>query len=90
MNKLTIQDLTYEESADTYGYRYFKVLNNGWEISIERCLNGYDVALYDGNLDLIGEKICTNVPDANGVNLIRQAEIFFKALEIANELLKDR
>lgn len=35
-------------------------MEDGGEICLESCLNGYCVGRYDKDLNLIGEKTCTN------------------------------
>ena len=90
--KLTIGSFTREGSQGSFGHRFYKKLEDGREIDLEACLNGYDVALYDKNLDLIGEKVCTNTEGmefqiAPGFS-IATGEALEKAIEIANELLE--
>ena len=40
---------------------YFSYKTDGFELCLEPCLNGYDVALYDLDQDLIYFKECTNL-----------------------------
>jgi len=55
------------------------------ELCLEVCLNGLCVALYDENQNLIGKKVCTNIPDPLADN---GNKVFEKALELANYKLE--
>lgn len=93
MKKLTLYDFTIEDESGLTGHRFYRKLDDGREISLEGCLNGYDVALYDKDLNLIGEKICTNLKDLNDFGLVWgygefSMKALERALEIANVLLE--
>ncbi len=77
MKKLVLTDFTFERIG--IGHRYYCKLPNGKELDLESCLNGYDVALYDEKLNIIGDKVCTNL-EQTGFAIL-------KALEIGNKLL---
>lgn len=84
---------TREGSVGSFGHRFYKKLDDGREIDLESCLNGYDVALYDKNLDLIGEKVCTNIEGMMETQIMPgfsmgTGEALEKAIEIANKMLK--
>ena len=61
----------------------WRYVGNGYEIWLEPCLNGFDVASYKGD-DLILPKICTDVPEINSV--FDRLKALHKAIEVANEL----
>ena len=90
MKNLTLGSFTRE--VGSFGHRFFCKLEDGREVDLESCLNGYDVAVYDKDLNLIGEKVCT---DIEGMKLMQimpgfsmgTGEALVKAIKIANELL---
>ncbi len=93
MKKLTIGSFIREGGQGSFGHRFYKKLEDGKEIDLESCLNGYCVALYDKNLNLIGEKICTNIDGMEEMQIfpvfsIGSGEALEKAVEIANTLLE--
>ena len=57
-----------------------------FEICIEPCLDGYDVAIYDQNLNLLEPKQCTNI--SIGTKVINVVKAQKKALKYANALYK--
>ncbi len=59
MKKLTIGSFKREVLQGSFGH-YFSYKDEKYEVCLESCLNGYDVAIYDNNQNLIGEKECTN------------------------------
>jgi len=72
---------------------YFTYKNDKYEICLESCLGGYDVAIYDLNQNLIGEKECTNIERMEEMQIVPgfslgTGEALEKALEIANKKLK--
>jgi len=73
---------------------HFTWKNNEVEVCLESCLNGYDVAIYDLNQNLIGEKTCTNIQGmmesqiAPGFSM-GTGEAIDKAIEIANKKLQE-
>lgn len=58
-------------------------LSDGRELCLERCMNGFDVALYDSHQMLLGEKVCTN----SNLEEDPYDHIVIKALSIAQKLL---
>lgn len=87
MKELTIKDFVFEQSEETIGHRFYKKLKDGREINLEACFSGYDVALYDSNLDIIGEKICTEMNQNVPMDFLRHMALD-KAVQIANQILK--
>ena len=90
--KITIGSFTREGSQGSFGHRFFTKLEDGREVSLESCLNGYDVAIYDKNLNLIGEKTCTNIEGMLESQImpgfsIGTGEALQKAVRIANKKL---
>lgn len=90
--KLTLGSFTREGSQGSFGHRFYKKLDDGREINLESCMNGYCVALYDENLDLIGEKVCTNIEGMMEMQIMPgfsmgTGEALEKAIKIANSLV---
>jgi len=52
-----------------------------FQICLEVCMNGYDVAIYDQKKDLVEPKICTNIKGA-----FQRKTAIRKALAIATEM----
>ena len=95
MQKLTIGNFTREGSQGSFGHRFFKKLDDGREINLESCLEGYDVALYDQDSNLIGEKVCIKVKDMMRMQVmpgfsVATGDALQKAVDIANEMLKEK
>lgn len=73
---------------------YFSWKNDEIEVCLESCFNGYDVAIYDLNSDLIGKKTCTKIKGmlesqvAPGFSIMT-GEALTKAVKIANKKLKE-
>lgn len=52
--------------GDIHYFYYFEYNNLGYEVTLEPCLNGFDVALYNRDIrarryELVTEKFCTNL-----------------------------
>jgi hypothetical protein len=94
MKKLTIKDFEFRELVSSFGYWYMCKLEDGRGVCLERCLNGYDVAIYDTKLDLIGKKVCTDMVEPHAIEAMFMRtisrEAVDKAIEIANELLGNK
>ena len=89
--KLTIDSFKREGQQGSFGHRFFTKLLDGREVDLESCLNGYDVAIYDKDLNLIGEKTCTNTEGMefqiiSGFS-IGTGEALEDAIKIANKKL---
>jgi hypothetical protein len=90
--KLTLGSFVRSGPPGSFGHVFTHQLEDGGEICLESCLNGYCVARYDKAKDLIGEKECTNV---EGMELMQIApgfsmgtgEALMQAVEIANKLI---
>jgi len=92
MKKLTLGSFKREGSQGSFGHRFFTKLDDGREVDLESCLNGYCVAIYDKELNLIGEKVCTNLEGMMESQImtgfsIMTGEALDKAIKIANKLL---
>ncbi len=93
MKKLTLGSFTREGSQGSFGHHLFVKLEDGREVDLESCLNGYCVGIYDKDLNLIGEKTCTKIDGmlesqiASGFSILT-GEALEKAVEIANEKYK--
>lgn len=91
MKKLTIGSFKRFGSMGSFGHM-FTYKNDKVEVCLESCLNGYDVAIYDLEQNLIGEKECTNVKGIEEMQImpgfsIGTGEALEKAIEIANKKL---
>ncbi len=92
MKKLTISDFKREGIIGSFGHYFSHTLENGMEICLESCMNGYDVAIYDKNKNLVGEKTCTNIEGMLEMQIISgfsmgTGEALEKAVKIANNKL---
>lgn len=90
--KLTLGNFKREGAVGSFGHRFFCKLEDGREVDLESCLNGYCVGIYDNNLDLIGEKVCTNIEGMLEMQImpgfsIGTGEALEKAIKIANKLI---
>jgi hypothetical protein len=86
MKKLTPEDFVVKGSGDVAWLSHeFK----GYEICIEPCMNGYDVALYDQSRDLVGNKICTKIDPESMDRVTFYLFACRKALKIADKKLRE-
>ena len=69
------------------GYLSYKTDRH--EICLEPCLNGWDVALYDLEQNLIGDKYCTNVKTYPHIDTHEWYDLLFDAVKIANRKLQE-
>lgn len=78
--------VTTDFKTDNNGRTFYFIDEDGCEICLESCLNGFCVGYYDKNKDLIiDKKICTDVPDY-GKEPLSRVYAANKAVEIANEI----
>jgi hypothetical protein len=87
--KLTLGMFKRIVPLGSFGH-YFSYKDDKYEVCLESCLNGYDVAIYDLNQNLIGEKTCTNIDGILGMQILPgfsfgTGEALEKALKIANK-----
>lgn len=95
MKKLTLADFERSGSMGSFNHLFTHKLKDGGEICLEACLNGYDVAKYDKDLNLIGKKVCTDIDGMLEMQImpgfsIGTGEALEKAINIANDLLNDQ
>lgn len=88
MKELKLGDFKRDGGAGSFGH-YFSYKDDKYEVCMESCLNGYDVAVYDLEQNLIGEKKCTNIECMLEMQIapgfsIGTLDAINKALEIAN------
>ena len=91
MKKLTLGSFKREGLQGSFGHYFSHIMEDGKEVCLESCLNGYCVGLYDkkgGNL--IGEKICTKIDGMLESQIISgfsimTGEALEKAIKIANK-----
>jgi hypothetical protein len=89
MNKLTIGSFKREGEVGSFGHYFTHTLEDGREVCLESCLEGYCVAIYevDGeHHNIVGEKTCTRIEIASGFSIL-SGEALLKAVEIANKKL---
>ena len=53
MKKLTLGNFKREGIQGSFGHYFSHILSSGEEMCLEACLEGYDIALYDKNKNLI-------------------------------------
>lgn len=92
MKKLGLGSFKRSGLPGSFGHTFTHKLKDGGEICLESCLNGYCVGKYDQNLNLIGEKECTNIESMMEMQImpgfsIGTGEALKKAIEIANKKL---
>ena len=90
MKKLTIGNFKREGPQGSFVHYFSHILEDGREVCLESCLNGYDVAIYDKNKNLIGKKECTNIEGMMEMQIMPgfsmgTSEALEKALKIANK-----
>lgn len=79
MKKLTMSSFVRSVPPGSFGHLFTHKLDEGGEICLESCMEGYCVGRYDKNLDLLGEKKCTRMGEED--------EALNKAIGFANEML---
>lgn len=93
MGRLTIGNFVRSGEPGSFRHLFTYKLKTGGEICLESCLNGYDVAIYDKNLQIIGKKVCTNVEGMVESQIMPgfsmgTGKALQKAVAIANKLVK--
>lgn len=83
MNKLTTGHFKRQGEAGSFGHYFSYKDELGYEICLEACLNGYDVAIYK-DMGLVGEKECTNIEGIMPGFSAMSGEALNKAVEITN------
>ncbi len=79
MKTLTLKDFKPKVVADTL--TYFSYEFSAFEICLEPCLNGFDIALYR-NQNLVFDKICTDLD----LSTTPWPQVYEKAVQLANDL----
>jgi hypothetical protein len=69
------------------GYSYFSYKHPNFEICLEPCLNGFDVAIYSNEQELLDSKQCTDMELPDAMDKTSQFIVIARALKIANELM---
>jgi hypothetical protein len=92
MEKLTIGNFTRLGMAGSFQHYFTYLDENGYEVCLESCLNGYDVAIYKDK-ELLVEKQCTDIDGMLEAQIIPGfsmlgGEALQKALAIANDMYK--
>lgn len=90
--KLTIGDFTRSGPVGSFGHVFTHKLEDGGEICLESCMEGYCVGRYDKDLQLIGEKKCTEMPEVFENQIMQgfstsTGDALMKAISIANTLI---
>jgi hypothetical protein len=90
--KLTLGSFTRSGPPGSFGHTFTHKMEDGGEICLESCMGGYCVARYDKDLNIIGEKTCTNTEGMEFQIMpgfsIGTGEALQDAVELANTLLK--
>lgn len=87
--KYKLGDFKREGVPGSFQHYFSHTFANGDELCLEACLNGYCVAKYDKNKEIIGKKICTNLEGMLDMQIIpgfsiATGEALEKALKIVN------
>jgi len=90
--RLTLGSFKREGAIGSFAHTFTHKLEDGGEICLESCMNGYCVGKYNKDLNLIGEKVCTNIEGMMEMQIMPgfsmgTGEALTKAVEIANKLL---
>lgn len=93
IKELKLGSFRREGPPGSFGH-YFSWKNNEIEVCLESCLSGYEVAIYDLNKDLIGEKTCTKIEGMLESQIVPgfsmgTGEAIEKAIKIANKKMKE-
>lgn len=93
MKKLTLGSFTRSGPQGSFGHLFTHKTEDGGEICLESCMNGYCVGRYDKNLELTGKKICTNIQGMAEMQIapgfsMGTGEALDKAIKIANKLFQ--
>lgn len=90
--KLTLGSFIRDGIPGSFQHYFKHKMPDGGEICLEACLNGYCVARYDKDLNIIGEKICTNMEGMLDMQItpgfsMGTGDALQKAVVIANTLV---
>lgn len=93
MKKLTIGSFKREGQQGSFQHYFKHITEDGREVCLEACLEGYCVGIYDKEQSLIGEKTCTKIEGMLEMQIMPgfsmgTGEALMKAVEIANDKLK--
>ena len=89
--------VAFDEEGKLLAKDYFSYKCGDFEICLEPCLNGYDVAIYRGEQkDIVGEKKCTNFDFGDrglrfGIDGLKKGQanmVLLRAVKLANEFHK--
>lgn len=89
--KLVLGSFVRSGPPGSFGHVFTHKLEEGGEICLESCMEGYCVGKYDKDLNLIGEKECTKMGDMMAMQIMPgfsmgTGEALMKAVEIANKI----
>jgi hypothetical protein len=92
MKKLTIGSFKREGEKGSFQHYFSHVTEDGREVCLEACMEGYCVGIYDQMGFVEGEKTCTKMPNYSDAQIFpgfstMNGEALEKAVEIANEKL---
>lgn len=90
MKKLTLGNFKREGSQGSFRHCFTYTDTNGFEVCLESCLNGYDVAIYK-NKELLMDKQCTNIEGMVESQIfpgfsVLAGEALIRAIKIANKM----
>lgn len=89
--KLTLGSFTRSGPQGSFGHIFTHKLPDGGEIRLDACVGGYCVGRYDKELNLVGEKKCTNIGGMLEMQIapgfsMGTGEALEQAIKIANKL----
>lgn len=86
---LTLKDFKEVTLEQALPHRYYSMERNGFELTLEPCMSGFDVALYK-NGNLVQPKLCTAVEHHTRNRFETEIEIMQRSLEYANDVWRSR
>lgn len=84
MKKLEVEDFKIVELENGNSYLSYD-FEDGREMCLEACMNGFDVALYDRDCNLLKEKMCTDL-NMKKYNIHKALAV---AVKMANMILRE-
>lgn len=90
MKKLVLGDFERVGSDGSFGHYFTYTDKEGYEVCLESCLEGYDVAIYKDE-ELVAPKECTHISGMMDSQIfpgfsVLTGEALEKALDIANKM----
>lgn len=86
---LTLKNFKEVELENALPHRYYSMKKDGFELTLEPCMSGFDVALYRKG-KLVQPKLCTAVEHHTRNKFETEIEIMQRALDYANDVWSSR